>query len=60
MTGCFGGFALLAFSIMAIMNNALTLDYFVSIFFTSFGGFFTWFNIVTKPLWNIRARSLKK
>jgi hypothetical protein len=60
MTGCFGGFAFLAFSIMAVMNNALTFDYVVSLFVTSFAGFFTWFNLVTKPLWNVRARAFKK
>lgn len=58
MTACFGGLAFLMFTVMAVMNNAFTADYAVSVFFTCFGGFFAWFNLVTKPLWNRRARSL--
>lgn len=58
MTGCFGGLAFLMFAIMAVMNNAMTFDYAVSIFFSCFGGFLIWFNLITKPLWNRRA--LKK
>lgn len=60
MTGCFGGLAFLMFTVMALMNNALTFDYVVSIFLSCFGGFFLWFNLVTKPLWNRRARALMK
>jgi hypothetical protein len=60
MTGCFGGLAFVMFTIMAFMNNAFTADYAVSVFITSFGGFFAWFNLVTRPLWNRRARLLKK
>lgn len=60
MTACFGGLAFLMFVIMAVMNNALTFEYIISIFFSCFGGFFLWFNIVTKPLWNRRARALAK
>lgn len=60
MTACFGGLAFLMFTVMAVMNNAFTADYAVSVFMTSFGGFFAWFNLVTKPLWNRRARTLKK
>lgn len=60
MTGCFGGLAFLMFSIMALMNNALSTAYAVSVFFSTFGGFFMWFNLVTKPLWNRRARKLSQ
>lgn len=60
MTLCFGGLAFLMFSIMAIMNNAFSFSYGASVFFSCFGGFFIWFNVVTKPLWNRRARVLKK
>jgi hypothetical protein len=48
------------FSVMAIMNNAFNLSYGASVFFSCFGGFFIWFNTVTKPLWNRRARALNK
>jgi hypothetical protein len=60
MTGCFGGLAFLMFSVFAIVNDAMTANYAVSVFFSSFIGFFLWFSCVTKPLWNIRARDLKK
>lgn len=60
MTACFGGLAFLMFTVMAVMNNAFTADYAFSVFMTSFGGFFVWFNLVTRPLWNRRARTLKK
>lgn len=58
MTGCFGGLAFLMFSVMAVMNNAMTAEYAISVFLSCFGGFFIWFNLVTKPLWNRRARAL--
>lgn len=58
MTGCFGGMAFVMFAVMALMNNALTADYLVSVFISSFIGFFLWFNLVTKPLWNRRSRNL--
>ncbi len=60
MTSCFGGLGFAMFTVMAVVNNLLTFDYIVSSFITSFGGFFTWFNIVTKPLWNRRANALSK
>lgn len=60
MTGCFGGLAFVMFASMAVMNNAFNVDGALQMFAFCFGGFFTWFNVVTKPLWNIRARSLKK
>ena len=60
MTLSFGGLAFVMFSVMALMNNALTFDYALSIFLTSFFGFFLWFNLITKPLWNRRANRLKK
>jgi hypothetical protein len=60
MTGCFGGLAFVMFTIMAVMNNAFSSEAALTTFFFCFGGFFTWFNLVTKPLWNIRARSLSQ
>jgi hypothetical protein len=60
MTGCFGGLGFLMFSVMAVMNNAFTFDSAVQTFLFCFGGFFVWFNLVTKPLWNLRANILKK
>jgi hypothetical protein len=59
MTGCFGGLAFLMFTIMAAMNSSLSFEYALSVFFASFGSFFTWFNLVTKPFWNRRSRKLK-
>lgn len=60
MTGCFGGLAFLMFTVMAVMNNAFTLEFAFSTFFGCFLGFFGWFNLITKPLWNRRAYALKK
>lgn len=60
MTVCFGGLAFIMFIVMAIMNNALTFDYVVSIFFSCFGGFFLWFNLITKPCWNYRAKTSRR
>jgi hypothetical protein len=58
MTGCFGGLAFLMFTVMSLMNNAFTAEYAPSVFLSAFGGFFVWFNLVTKPLWNRRALKL--
>jgi hypothetical protein len=60
MTACFGGLAFLMFTIMAIMNNAYTAETAIQTFLFCFGGFFAWFNLITKPLWNRRARALAK
>lgn len=60
MTGCFGTLAFLMFAIMAVMNNAMNFEYAVAIFFSCYGGFFCWFNLITKPLWNYRARKLQQ
>jgi hypothetical protein len=60
MTGCFGGLAFVMFTVMAIMNNAFTAETAVMTFLGCFGGFFIWFNLITKPFWNRRARALKK
>lgn len=60
MTGCFGGLAFVMFTVMAIMNNAFTADMAISTFLGCFVGFFAWFSLITKPLWNRRANSFKK
>jgi hypothetical protein len=60
MTGCFAGLSLLMFVGFSAVNNMLTASSLVDTFFICFGGFFTWFNLVTKPLWNYRARRLSK
>jgi hypothetical protein len=60
MTGCFGGLTFVFLTVFSIANNAFSLE---SSLFTLLGciiGFFLWFNLITKPLWNIRARKLKK
>jgi hypothetical protein len=59
MTICFGGLSFLMFSVLAVANNAFTLEASVTTFFGCFLGFFSWFNLVTKPLWNRRARELQ-
>lgn len=59
MTGCFGGLAFVMFTVMAVMNNAFTIETAFTTFLVCFGGFFVWFNLITKPLWNRRAHSKK-
>lgn len=60
MTACFGGLTFTMFTVLAVMNNAFNIkDAFITLLF-SFLGFFTWFNIITRPLWNHRARQLSK
>jgi len=58
MTACFGGLAFMMFMIFAVVNNAFYFNSAVSTFFMCFFGFFIWFNLVTKPLWNHRAREI--
>jgi len=60
MTACFGSLAFLMFTVLAIANNAFTANYAVSVFVSCFVGFFLWFNLVTKPLWNRRSRQLQR
>jgi hypothetical protein len=60
MTLCFGGLSFVMFTAFAVMNNAFTAQSAISTFFVCFGGFFLWFNLVTKPLWNRRACRLQK
>ncbi len=58
MTLCFGGLSTLMFVIFAIANNVFTASFFIMILLSCFGGFLFWFALITKPLWNIRARKL--
>jgi hypothetical protein len=60
MTACFGGLAFVMFTMMSVMNNAFTADSAIQTFFFFSIGFFAWFNVITKPLWNRRARALAK
>lgn len=60
MTACFGGLAFLMFTTFAVVNNLFTLDSSVMTLVSCFGGFFLWFSLITKPVWNIRARALAK
>lgn len=58
MTACFGGLTFLMFTAFSVMNNMFTADAAFSTLIFSFGGFFAWFNIITRPFWNYRARQL--
>ncbi len=60
MTACFGGLSVLMFVGFSVVNNMFTASSAVNTFVICFGGFFLWFNLVTKPLWNYRARQLSK
>lgn len=60
MTLCFGGLASVMFTILAVVNNAFNPGDAFKTFMACFVGFFLWFTLVTKPLWNRRARVLQK
>ncbi|MGE3609730.1 MAG: hypothetical protein AB7I27_09120 [Bacteriovoracaceae bacterium] len=60
MTGCFGGLTFLMFAIFAVANNMASAENLTLTFIFSFLGFFIWFNLITKPLWNRRATKLLK
>ncbi len=60
MTACFGGMAFIFFTVYSIMNNALTAQSFILTFLTCLTFFFLWFNLITRPLWNRRARNQNK
>ena len=60
MTGCFGGLSFLMFVGFSVVNNMFTGSSAINTLLICFGGFFAWFNIVTRPLWNYRARQLQK
>jgi len=60
MTACFGGLSFFMLSGFQLANNALDFSTLIGNFFFCTIGFGTWFSLVTKPLWNVRARELKK
>ena len=57
MTACFGGMAFVFFTVFAIMNNMYSFESSVMTFVSCFVGFGLWFNLITKPLWNVRAKA---
>lgn len=60
MTACFGGLTFLMFAVFAVMNNVGTFENLFLTLVFSFLGFFLWFNLITKPLWNHRSKKLAK
>jgi len=62
MTLCFAGLSYLMYLGYSVVNNAFDGRAALEYFLMFFGGFFTWFNVVTKPLWNRRVKlfSLRK
>lgn len=60
MTLCFGGLSFVMFTAFAVINNVFSIESAFSTLLFCFLGFFAWFNLVTKPLWNIRARELSR
>lgn len=60
MTACFGGLTFAFFTIFALMNNAFSFNYFIMTILTCTFGFLLWFNLITRPLWNHRARKLSQ
>ncbi len=59
MTGCFGGLSAAFFTLLALVNSTLTGPYFFITLASSLSGFFLWFSLITRPLWNRRARRLR-
>jgi hypothetical protein len=60
MTACFGGLSFIMYVGFTLFHGIFSLS---SAFYTlilCLVGFFSWFNLITKPLWNYRARRLKK
>lgn len=60
MTFCFGGASSFMLAIVSIINNAFEMKSFIRTSATLTASFFIWFTIVTVPLWNARARKLKR
>lgn len=60
MTLCFGGMTFIIFTVYAIMNNAFDLSAGVLTLISCLLSFFLWFNLITRPLWNRRARMLQQ
>ncbi len=60
MTLCFGGASSLMLAVVALMNNAFELKSQIQTYFIINIVFFGWFNLVTAPLWNYRAKNLQK
>lgn len=59
MTLCFGGASSLMLMVVALMNNAFELKTQLQTFLVLIAAFFVWFNLITAPLWNARARRLQ-
>jgi hypothetical protein len=60
MAASFGGLTFTIFTVYAAMNNSFTVFSAVLTLISSFVSFLVWFNLITKPLWNHRARRLGK
>ena len=60
MTLCFGTLSFLMFVGFAVVNNMFTASSAINTFMICFGGFFAWFNMITRPLWNYRAQRLNQ
>ena len=58
MTLCFGGLTALIYAGYAVANNAFDATTVIQSSLLFFCLYFVWFNLVTRPLWNRRARRL--
>ena len=59
MTACFGGGSYLMLMVVSIMNNDFDIGAQLKTLFTLLSVFFCWFMLVTRPLWNARAKRLR-
>ncbi len=60
MTACFSGLSVAMYMAFTFVNNMFSISSVVNTGAICFIGFFTWFNLVTKPMWNIRAKKLSQ
>lgn len=60
MSLCFGGGSSVMLAVIAVMNNAFKFENQIQTSLLLLSLFFIWFTIVTRPLWNARARRLRK
>ncbi|HLW56539.1 MAG TPA: hypothetical protein VKY27_04085 [Bacteriovoracaceae bacterium] len=60
MSLCFGILIWAFISVYYTMQMGFNFEFLIVNFIGSIAGFFLWFGLITKPLWNYRAKRLKK
>jgi len=60
MTGCFSGLSMGMYIVFTLANNIFEISSCINVGLICLVGFFVWFNVITKPLWNVRAKKLSQ